>query len=182
MKREIVDYEVRGFKEVGDDIKQVARKLTFEVDEMPILSEEDYYCVVHPKGTYMSIGEDTDELFLEKSGEHIFTKDQIDEIVAEEQRRVNELFARRKTNENAEVKVYTLKKILSTDFYYSKDNKMIFNNYFTIQIKNIENLPSNILEIFNKLNLLLNVFVGIIMDDIDVNLIDKLIKKNFIIE
>lgn len=166
MKREIVDYEVRGIKEVGDNIKQVVRKQTFEVDvdEMPILSENDYYCV--------TVETSDGEVIVKKSGEYVFDKDQIDEIVSDQ----------KKVDENAEVKVHTLKKISYTNFYYDKDNKMIFNNYFNIHIANVENIPSNIAEITSKLNLLSNVYGDIWMDINDSSKIDILIKENFIIE
>lgn len=166
MKREIVDYEVRGIKEVGDDIKRVARKITFEVDvdEMSILSENDYYCVTI---------ETTDgEVIVEKSGQYVFDKDQIDEIVSDQ----------RKVDENAEVKVHTLKNISYTNFYFDKDNKMIFNNYFNIHIANVENIPSNIAEITSKLNLLSNVYGDIRMDIKYSSKIDEMIEENFIIE
>lgn len=178
MKRKIVNYDVIGFKSDDDgNTKQVVRKLKFEidVDESPLLSEEDYYCVVQPKGSYVFVGENTDgEVLVEKSGEVVFTKDIIDEIVADQ----------RKVGENAEVKVYTLKNILSTNFYYNKDDKRIFNNYYNIQIINVESIPSNILEIISKLELLSNVYFGIVWDDINdvdsINKIDEMIEENFI--
>ena len=168
MKRKIVDYEVRGFKSDDDGKKKsVVRKIIAEVDtnETTFFSEEDYYCVTV---------ECTDgEIMVEKYGECVFTKDIIDEIVADQ----------RKVDKNAVVKVHTLKKFRFYDYYYDKDEKMIFNNYFNIQIKNVENIPSNIDEIIAKLRLLTLVYGTIWIDDInEIYKIDEMMEENFIIE
>jgi len=165
MKREIVNYNVIGFKSDNDgNRKLIVSKITFDVDEMPILSENDYYCV--------KVETADGELIVKKSGEYVFDKDQIDKIVADQ----------KKVDENAEVKVHTLKKISYTNFYYDKDNKMIFNNYFNIHLINVENIPSNIAEITSKLNLLSNVYGSIWIDINDSSKLDEMIEENFIIE
>lgn len=167
MKRKMVDYEVRGVKaDENDEIKEVVRKITFEVDadETTLLSEEDYYCVTV---------ECTDgEIMVEKSGECVFNKDIVNDIVADQ----------RKVDKNVVVKVHTLKKISFSDYYYDKEEKFIFNNWYNVRIMNVESIPSNIHEIINKLRLV-SLKYGLICVDInEIYKIDEMIEENFIIE